>query len=307
MSNFLVILLCLLMGFLCKNLRHFPANTGLTINSFLIFLSLPGLILSQIPKLFQMGVLGGNWWIPVSMAWIQFGISFLLFYFLGQKLKWSQPKAGALILTAGLGNTSFVGFPLLETLIGREALPIGILIDQAGSFLALSTVGVIVAASCTGEKVQASSIARRILTFPPMIALIAAVVWSLFGSPGSELLLPVFDKIGSTLVPLALFAVGFQLRIQKHVLQKRWLPLTLGLCFKLVLAPALFAFLYLKLLGGKDLITHVTVLESAMAPMVTAAVVATDFRLDNELANLMVGIGIPLSLVTVPLWSLLFS
>ncbi len=48
--------------------------------------------------------------------------------------------------------------------------------------------------------------------------------------------------------------------------------------------------------------THVTVIESAMATMITAAVVANEFNLDNELTNLMVGIGIPLSLATVPLW-----
>jgi predicted permease len=40
-----------------------------------------------------------------------------------------------------------------------------------------------------------------------------------------------------------------------------------------------------------------------MASMITSAVVATEFNLDTEMANLMVGIGIPLSLVTVPLWN----
>jgi hypothetical protein len=33
-------------------------------------------------------------------------------------------------------------------------------------------------------------------------------------------------------------------------------------------------------------------------------VVATEFNLDTEIANLMVGIGIPLSLITVYLWNM---
>lgn len=306
MSNFIIILIGLLAGYFSKRLRAFPPSTAQALNSFIIHLSLPALVLSQIPKLLQTPLLNGAWWVPVSMAWIHLALSFVFFYFISRKLNWSQPKTGALILTAGLGNTSFVGFPLLEALIGREALPIGILIDQTGSFLALSTFGIVIAASFSGEKAKANFIFRKVFTFPPMLALIASVAWALAGTPGGELLFPVFDKIAATLVPLALFAVGFQLRFERAVLKKRWLPLTLGLGLKLVMAPALFFFLYVKILGGSDLATRVTVLEAAMAPMISAAVVASDFRLDSEIANLMVGIGIPLSILTVPLWSILF-
>jgi hypothetical protein len=307
MGPFLVIIICMIAGQLCKRAPQFPASTSQSLNSFIIFLSLPALVLSQIPKLLATPLFSGAWWIPVSMAWLMFALSFGVFSFLGRKLRWSRPKTGALILTAGLGNTSFVGFPLLEALIGHQALPVGILIDQTGSFLILSTLGILVAATFSGESVAKGSILRKVAMFPPLIALFVSVFWSLAGCPGGELLFPLFDKVAATLVPLALFAVGFQLRFKGPVLKKRWMPLTLGLGMKLVLAPALFAFFYLKLLGGNGLATQVTVLESAMAPMISAAVVASEFHLDSELANLMVGIGIPLSIVTVPLWSLLFK
>jgi predicted permease len=39
-----------------------------------------------------------------------------------------------------------------------------------------------------------------------------------------------------------------------------------------------------------------------MAPMIGAAIVATEHRLDPPLTTLMVGIGIPLSFLTVPVW-----
>lgn len=103
-------------------------------------------------------------------------------------------------------------------------------------------------------------------------------------------------------MPLALFSVGFQLHFDIAVFKKRWLPLALGLSFRLIFFPAFFAFFYLKVLGGSDLVTQVTVLESAMATMITSAVVASEFNLDSEISNLMVGLSIPLSLITVPLW-----
>jgi predicted permease len=40
-----------------------------------------------------------------------------------------------------------------------------------------------------------------------------------------------------------------------------------------------------------------------MAPMITAGILAHEYGLDPELGNLMVGIGIPLSLATVPIWA----
>jgi hypothetical protein len=175
-------------------------------------------------------------------------------------------------------------------------------VDQPGTFLVLSTFGIVAAAAYSGSKLTFAALARRVLTFPPFLSLVLAVLWFLSGSIGFTSFAPVFDKLASTLVPLALFAVGFQLKLDFHSLQRRWRPLAAGLAFKLILVPALFAFLYLKVFGSRDFATQVTVLEAAMAPMITSAVVASEFDLDVELANLMVGLGIPLSLITVPLW-----
>jgi predicted permease len=46
----------------------------------------------------------------------------------------------------------------------------------------------------------------------------------------------------------------------------------------------------------------VTVFEAAMGPMIGASIVAMDHELDPPLITLMVGIGIPLSFLTVPTW-----
>jgi predicted permease len=48
-------------------------------------------------------------------------------------------------MVGGLGNTSFVGLPMIESLHGRDGFGLGLLIDQLGSYLVLTTVGVFVA------------------------------------------------------------------------------------------------------------------------------------------------------------------
>ena len=99
-------------------------------------------------------------------------------------------------------------------------------------------------------------------------------------------------------------AVGLQLRVD--AVRERLRSLSIGLLYKLVVGPALVAGVCLLLCEPQtavaELARTVMVFEAAMGPMIGAAVIANQYRLDGPLAALMVGIGIPLSLLTAPLW-----
>jgi len=58
---------------------------------------------------------------------------------------------------------------------------------------------------------------------------------------------------------------------------------------------------------GPDMVSRVSVIESAMPPMIGAAVVASQANLAPRLVSMMVGLGIPLGLCTAPAWFWLFS
>lgn len=308
MANFALIFICLLIGVLIKRTGRFPSTTPAALNGIIIFVSFPAVVLLQIPPLIKSTSFGSELLIPISMAWIQFTLAWILMSFLAKKYQWSKARKGALILTAGLGNTSFVGFPMLEALFGIEAVRWGVVIDQLGSFLVLSTLGLLVA-STHGFRSDGKVISplKQIITFPPFVALTIAVVLGLLNIDFDPISTNVLGKIAGTLVPLALIAVGFQLRLSPSVLKRYWRPLTLGLTFKLILCPIFFLMLYGLGSDSLSFVSKVTIIESAMATMITSAVVASDFGLDEELANLMVGVSIPLSILTVPLWHLLIS
>jgi predicted permease len=114
----------------------------------------------------------------------------------------------------------------------------------------------------------------------------------------------VLGRLGDLLTPLALFSVGFQLRLSG--VKGRVGALALGLGYKLVLCPLAISLLLWALPGISPLTFEVSVLQAGMAPMVTAAILAADHELDPQLSALMVGLGIPLSFATVPvaLWLL---
>jgi len=67
----------------------------------------------------------------------------------------------------------------------------------------------------------------------------------------------------------------------------------------------LIAAIYLGLLGLRGTAIQVTIFEAAMAPMITAGIIAMDHDLDPPLVTMMLGIGIPLSFATLPLWAML--
>lgn len=296
MDNILLIFICLIMGLGMQRLKAFPKNGHLALNQFVIFVALPALALYYIPKI----SLSTNLLYPLAVAWIGFGLSFLFFYTLGKRLGWPNRLIGCLIITAGLGNTSFVGFPIIQALYGDEGLKTAIMVDQPGTFVVMATLGLITATLFAKGDADPKQIVTKILFFPPFIAFVLACMMNIFKFDFNEHLQSVFQKLGGTVTPVALVSVGLQLKVDKD--SQHWKFLRLGLLFKLFITPAIFFLLYRILFGGKGLVVDVSILESAMAPMITGAILASNYGLKPKLSSMMVGIGIPLSFVTVAFW-----
>lgn len=79
-------------------------------------------------------------------------------------------------------------------------------------------------------------------------------------------------------------------------------PLASGLLLKLLAMPAL-AWLLVRAIGMQGDMARTTVLESAMPSMVTAGALAISHNLAPRLAAAVVGYGLLLSLLTLPLWA----
>src|SRR6185312_7807619 len=169
-------------------------------------------------------------------------------------------------------NTSFMGYPLLQALHGEAGLTLAVVADQLGCFPLLASVGVVVACLYAGRDPDPRRIARRIATFPAFIALVVGIVAGVLGG-WPAVLDGVFHPLGATLTPLALFSAGPQFRLQEG--ERQLGAAARGLGWKL--------------------------LQAAMAPMVSATILADEYELDPELANTVLGAGIVLSLLTVPL------
>lgn len=294
MNNLILLLLCFIAGMLLHRFRRLPENAHVALNGFIIHVSLPALTLLYIHSL----KINADVVLMAAMAWIYFVLAAGFFWLAGRWLNWPRSTTGAMMMMGGLGNTSFFGLPMIEAYYGHAQVVTGIIVDQLGSFLVLSTFGITVAGLYSSGRPAAAEIMKRIVLFPPFIALALALLLIPVNYP--DWLVSVLQRLGNTLAPLALLSVGFQLRLGHIAGNAR--NLAIGLGFKLLLAPLLLFLLYVPLLGAHGEAIQVTLFESAMPPMIAAAIVATEHDLDPPLVTLMVAVGLLVSFFTLSGW-----
>ena len=281
-------------GYLARRLGRLPDNAADVLNRFVIDICVPATVLRLVPKMTVSPALA----VLVIVPWVMAGLAYLASRLAQRFLALDQTNTTALFLATALGNTSFLGFPLCSGLLGEISLPFAAVYDQLGSFLLLSTVAPLALARVSGgARATPWQLARRVLLFPPFVALLIA----LLPLPHPAALEPVLAAAASPLVPLAMFAVGLKLRFTPP---RPVSVFGLGLGLKLFIFPCI-GWGLARALGAQDLVFKVAVLETAMPTMITAGALMMAYGVAGELAAAFVSWGLILSLLTVPAWSLL--
>jgi predicted permease len=296
MNNFILIFFFLFLGLLLQKVKGFPSNTYKILNKIVIYLCLPAITLYHIPKIKWSNEL----LFPIGAGWITFILAFVFFHFLGKKLKWSNKLIGCLILTAGLSNSSFLGYPIIEALFGKKGLETAVLVDQPGTFVVVSTLGVFVAAFYSKGNPDTWSIIRKIVLFPPFMMFVFACLMNVYDYDLDSNIQSILLKVGSFVTPLALLSVGLQLNFDRK--SQHWKFLRLGLFFKLILVPFVILVLYVFIFNQHSEPIKITIMDTAMAPMITGAILASTYGLKPKLSSMMVGFGIPISFLTLAIW-----
>lgn len=296
MDSLILLFLCLFLGILIRRFPNFPPNTHTVLNQYILFIALPAMALFYLPEI----QLSWSLIFPALIAWLGFILAYIIFKSLGKYFGWSKKLIGCLVLTAGLGNTSFVGIPIISALYGEEGIKTLIIVDLPGTFVVLSTLGVITATAFSSGQPNPKTIAKQIFKFPPFLAFLVGVFMLMLDLHFPSDLKSVWGKLAATVSPIALVSVGFQLRIEKE--SKHWSFLIMGLAYQLILFPLIIFLLYIVGFKLDGTMAKVCVVEAAMAPMITGAILAVTYGLKPRLANMMVGIGIPVSFITIAGW-----
>jgi predicted permease len=289
-----LILICMGIGVLLRLSGRLPDTAPKVFGGWVINVALPAAAIHSVHNL----TVRPDWWLAAATPWICVGLAIVVLVPVCRALGWSRERAGALILVAGWGNTSFVGLPMIVALAGEQWLGVGIVIDLFGSYLALSTVGMAIVVAAGAGRFAWRSVIRKIATFPPFWGIVLALPTNHLPRP--EWFSQLVGTLAQTLTPLALAAVGYALRLDR--IAGRIGALVVGLGFRLVIAPAAIVLMYLAIGSAGDPVAKVAMLEMAMPPMLGASVIAVESDLEPDLVALLIGIGVPLSLLTAWAW-----
>lgn len=288
MEQFIFIIVLLLIGILLQK-ADAPSDFSKSLNVFVIYVSLPATVLIQVPKI----ALNASALSTILIPWLLLPIMFYLVILMTKN--YATDVRAALLLVIPLGNTSFVGIPIIKTLLGSNAIGYVLMYDQFGTFLMLALYGSAIISYYEIGKIHKRLILKKLFYFPPFFFLLFALS---FGKMPLSVY-PYLEILSSTLVPLALVSVGYSLRFSGEL---DYFLLSKALVLKLIVMP-LIAFALLFKLGVDPMALQVSVLESGMPSMITAGALAIAAGFAPALSAAMVGYGIVICLITLPLIS----
>jgi predicted permease len=253
----------LILGYTFKIIYH---DNSKQLIEFIIYFSLPAIVFSKIyPLVLDEKILN---LILMFISFILFNL--LLAYFIGKMMKLNRVLLATFMIMATFGNTSFIGFSYIEAFYGEEYIVYGLIYDLFGSFLLLVSIGMFIITWGAGKKNNITHIFKSIFLFPPSIMFLITIFVKNFEVP--NFLILTSQTLGSTLVPIAMIAIGMKLEL-KHIFA-RFHIVSAAMILKMIVVPIIVLIGFHYFYGLNQTWVKVTIIEVAMPPMIMATVLA---------------------------------
>ncbi|MGF1491096.1 MAG: AEC family transporter [Microcoleaceae cyanobacterium] len=282
--------------------RLLPTKAPIYLGRFLFWVGAPVGILVFMR---QADLSGGIWLAPV-VAWCAMatgvGLASLWIRLNSSAKPWTLPTQGSFLLASMVGNTGYIGYPVVLALAGPKYFGWAVFYDGLGSTIGAYGFGVALAARF-GQGTEAPGALFRVMLKNPAF-------WSLWLGLGlRQVVLPDgveqgLQWVGWTVIGFSLVTLGMRLSqlSSLHHLSSAGVSLLIKM---LVVPLALGAGLALLGLRGEPLL--VLVLQMAVPPAFATLVLAETFDLDRELTVTTLAMGSIGLLLTLPIWLFLFG
>lgn len=298
MEIMIIIVLLILTGYLSKYFGILKESDRLTLNNIVVHIAMPSTIFLTIMKNVSPADLPQFLKLPV-LIFLTFVICGFIGYLIGRLLKLNKESLGGLILVCALGNTGFLGYPVIYGFYGTEGLTRAIFCD-IGSVFASLLFGTYVGLKFGNENSN-NSIIYELLKFPPLITGILGIVLVFFGFnvdsfPG--FIIKTLGYLSNATIPLIMLSLGLSLSPKSARFGAIY-----GVIASMVrmgIAPLLvFALSTIFLIDGLE--KNVLILESAMPSAMMSLVFAVMYELDVKLVASACFITTVVSLFILPL------
>jgi malonate transporter and related proteins len=263
LNSALPVFALILTGFICGFFGVFDKTATDNLNRFAIYLALPSLMFTAMSKITPdqvkqfgfAGAFGGGFAIT-------FAVAFVVSRLRGRRVANASIEG----LDAAYSNVGFMGIPMCLLVFGPESTPSSIIATLfTACVLFLFAIVVIEIDLQKGKSFWSTGakVAHAIFTSPLFIAPVAGLAVGLSGLGVPEPFTNFTSLLGGAASPAALVCIGLFL-VQERVVTHDMKSIALLVTMKLVLQPAVTAFLAFRVFSMPPLWSHSAVILSAL-------------------------------------------
>ena len=221
-------------------------------------------------------------------------------------VKLPPERAGIFAFMLVFGNTGFIGLPVLNGLLGSEAVFYGALCDSSYDIF-MFTIGITLIRNGASDHDMKLSETMKGLINPCLIGVLIGLTLYIFGITLPEVIASPVERIGAITSPLAMMVVGSHLaRVRIRDLFASGHAYLVCL-MKLIVFP-LIALAIVKLtIGTGTLLASVIVLQAAMPVAMLSVIFSERYKGDVSFASTGVMLTTLMCILTIPLHAILLQ
>lgn len=290
-------------GFALGKLKILEEAAIKGLSALVIKAALPALILMSLQRPFSKELLADS--LQTLVVASLFYIVLIALSFLAVRLMRTPPKqAGALIFALSFSNSGFVGFPVVISILGQDALFLAAIHNILFNLLAFS-LGIAIVSGLANNPASTTFKfpARKLLNINVLAALAGFALFLTSTTIPQPLALPL-NLLGSTTTPLAMLVVGTLLaRASFKSVVGDWRLYAVS-ALRLLVWP-LLAWAALKGAGIGGYLLPITVIVAGMPCASNTSLIAEVYGGDGETASSVIFLSTLFSVATIPVMALL--
>lgn len=296
-----ILFLLIIAGYLLGKVKMITGVMIQSLTNFILQIALPAMIVVGmiIPR--TSDKLKESVFILI-IAFSTYAGSFIVAKIVTRIIKPSKSHKGIFEFSLIFSNVGFMGFPVIMTIFGEEAIFYAAIYNAAFVIL-VYTLGI----SLVNTSEEKHEINIKTIFNTGVIASIIGYIIFALGIPVPEVLIGVVALVGNTTTPLSMLVIGAMLStLPLRRMFNNWRIYIIAIIRVFVLP--LMVFLIFKYIVKMDNMTiiGVSVIITGMPVAANAALVVQEYGSEPEVASQCIFISTLISIISIPVLSLLF-
>lgn len=296
-----ILFLLIIVGYILGKVKIIKEDMIQSLTNFILKIALPALMIAgmMIPRTPQK--LKDSVWILI-IAFATYAGSYIIAKIVTRIIKPPKSHKGIFEFSLIFSNVGFMGFPVIATIFGQEAIFYAVIYNVAFAIL-VYTLGI----SLVNTSDQKYKINIKTIFNVGVIASIIGFMIFALGIPVPEVFKGVLSLIGSTTTPLSMVVVGAMLSVLPlSKMFNNWHIYIIAVVRVVILPLIVFAVFKYMLQVDNIMLIGVPVIVTGMPVAANAALVAQEYGSEPEVASQCIFISTLISTISIPVLSLLF-